>query len=104
QESIAPPLHEEGMDPESNEYEEKFLEAEEDVPLEESVDISAEVYNAIVPTTHAFHHTEARAYQQLPVQDSMIFSISSPLKRVGKMYELHRLALEEGAASSIFTL
>jgi hypothetical protein len=36
--------------------------------------------------------------------DSMILSISSPLKRIGKMYELHKMALEEGVASGIFTL
>jgi hypothetical protein len=38
------------------------------------------------------------------IQDSMILSISSPLKKIGKMYELHRLALDEGIASGIFTL
>jgi hypothetical protein len=38
------------------------------------------------------------------IQDSMILSISSPLKKIGKMYELHKLALEEGVASGIFTL
>jgi hypothetical protein len=38
------------------------------------------------------------------IQDSMILSISSPLKRIGKMYELHKMALEEGVASGIFTL
>src|SRR5271167_4011780 len=36
--------------------------------------------------------------------DSMILSISSPLKRIGKMYELHKMALEEGVPSGIFTL
>ena len=38
------------------------------------------------------------------IQDSMILSISSPLKKIGKMYDLHKLALEEGVASGIFTL
>jgi hypothetical protein len=38
------------------------------------------------------------------IQDSMILSISSPLKKIGKMYELHKLALEEGIMSGIFTL
>lgn len=38
------------------------------------------------------------------IQDSMILSISSPLKKIGKMYELHRLALDEGIESGIFTL
>src|SRR5271170_4328192 len=42
--------------------------------------------------------------ETIGVQDSMILSISSPLKKIGKMYELHRLALEEGVASGIFTL
>src|SRR5271166_2137499 len=38
------------------------------------------------------------------IQDSMILSISSPLKKIGKMYELHKMGLEEGIASGIFTL
>jgi hypothetical protein len=39
------------------------------------------------------------------IQDSMILSISSPLKKIGKMYELHKMALEEGPiVSGIFTL
>src|SRR5271157_5128770 len=42
--------------------------------------------------------------EMVEVQDSMILSISSPLKKIGKMYELHRLALDEGVASGIFTL
>ena len=42
--------------------------------------------------------------ETIGIQDSMILSISSPLKKIGKMYELHRLALDEGVASGIFTL
>jgi hypothetical protein len=42
--------------------------------------------------------------ETIGVQDSMILSISSPLKKIGKMYELHRLALDEGIGSGIFTL
>ena len=42
--------------------------------------------------------------ETIGVQDSMILSISSPLKKIGKMYELHRLALDEGVGSGIFTL
>jgi hypothetical protein len=42
--------------------------------------------------------------EMIAIQDSMILSISSPLKKIGKMYELHRLALDEGVASGIFTL
>jgi hypothetical protein len=44
------------------------------------------------------------ANEVVGIQDSMILSISSPLKKIGKMYELHRLALEEGPSSGIFTL
>src|SRR5271157_2483622 len=43
--------------------------------------------------------------ETIGIQDSMILSISSPLKKIGKMYELHRLALDEGPIKSgIFTL
>jgi hypothetical protein len=44
--------------------------------------------------------------EAIGIQDSMILSISSPLKKIGKMYELHKLALEEGCKgdSPIFTL
>lgn len=72
----------------SEEYQEEYLEQTED--------ISEQVYEKNV--------TADRQYQEIDIQDSMIFSISSPLKRVGKMYELHRLSMDEGAGSSIFTL
>lgn len=62
----------------------------------ETEDISQDVYDKNVSGPRPFTLTE--------VQDSMIFSISSPLKKVGKMFELHKLSLEEGAASTIFTL
>jgi hypothetical protein len=44
--------------------------------------------------------------EKLGFMDSMILSISSPLKKIGKMYELHRMALDEGMKSDspIFTL
>jgi hypothetical protein len=44
------------------------------------------------------------ANEKVEIQDSMILSISSPLKKIGKMYELHRLAIDEGVSSGIFTL
>lgn len=65
-------------------------------PGEPQEDISERVYKEATGAIRQFQDTE--------VQDSMIFSISSPLKRVGKMFELHKLALDEGAKSSIFTL
>ena len=74
---------------------------EEDLPedyyqeIENTTDISDSVYTKNTTSTN---------YQDIDIQDSMIFSISSPLKRVGKMYELHKMALEEGVESSIFTL
>jgi hypothetical protein len=83
---------------------EDFADDGLDEYLEEKYeDISGEVYDAATPVTQQFHHTE-QAYTQREVLDSMIFSISSPLKRVGKMYELHKLALKQGPRSSIFTL
>src|SRR5271166_695563 len=44
--------------------------------------------------------------ESIGIQDSMILSISSPLKKIGKMYELHRFALDEGVKGDapIFTL
>jgi hypothetical protein len=58
------------------------------------------------PATEPFEEAEEPNPfdQNEGVQDSMILSISSPLKKVGKMYELHRYALDEGIASGIFTL
>jgi hypothetical protein len=48
---------------------------------------------------------EAKSYpEEVEIQDSMILCISSPLKRVGKMYDLHKMALEDGNKSDIFTL
>jgi hypothetical protein len=94
---------------------------------------SEDMYAAASPSTTDFHHDKARVSaeieEMLPhsgfgeepaepveetepdivdepegIQDSMILSISSPLKRIGKMYEIHKLALEDGVASNIFTL
>jgi hypothetical protein len=48
---------------------------------------------------------EGKAYpEEVEIQDSMILCISSPLKRVGKMYDLHKMALDAGKDSDIFTL
>ena len=85
---------------ESEEPEVEPVENEDNDEMYEAEDISAQVYDAnAVPASEQFRH-----YEDAEVQDSMIFSISSPLKKVGKMYELHRLAMDEGVASSIFTL
>jgi hypothetical protein len=68
----------------------------DDRALEQPEDISRKVYDEVA--------VPAKKFTSAEVLDSMIFSISSPLKRVGKMYELHKLALEEGPQCSIFTL
>jgi hypothetical protein len=79
---------------------------------------SDEVYGAAKPSTANFHHAELpsgewiskKTMQLLPpeeyreFQDSLVLSISSPMTRVGKMYELHKLALEKGKDSNIFTM
>jgi hypothetical protein len=93
---------------------------------------SEDMYAAATPSTIDFHHDKAaevkteiekmlphEAFGEEPtgeieetepdpesegIQDSMILSISSPLKRIGKMYEIHRYALDKGVSSNIFTL
>ena len=79
---------------------------------------SDEVYQAATPSTLNFHHAELLngswiSQEQMKhldppqyreFQDSLIVSISSPWTKVGKMYDLHRLALDKGKDSSIFTL
>ena len=94
---------------------------------------SEDMYAAASPSTADFHHEKAvenlpeepmgtsfgeeqpeireegtesdwEGENELQFLDSMILSISSPLKKIGKMYELHRMALEEGAGCGIFTL
>jgi len=58
---------------------------------------SDEVYDAATPSTMFFKNPQGE-------REAMIVSISSPLKKVGKMYDLHRLAMEKGVGSGIFTL
>jgi hypothetical protein len=79
---------------------------------------SDEVYAAATPSTLNFHHAELpngewisgdqmRALQPeeyREYQDSMVVSISTPWTKVGKMYDLHKLAMTKGNASGIFTL
>jgi hypothetical protein len=62
---------------------------------------SDEVYAAAKPATMLFIPTEGPNEGK---REAMVMSISSPWKRVGKMYELHSLALKEGKNSSIFTM
>ncbi len=58
---------------------------------------SDEVYDAATPATMQFVNPDKE-------REALILSISSPLKKVGKMYDLHRLAMEHGVESGIFTL
>ena len=44
-----------------------------------------------------FHHVEPIGTDgKVEIQDSLILSISSPVKKVGMMYDLYRMALEDG--------
>ncbi len=79
---------------------------------------SDEVYGAATPSTIFFNHAELldggwiskKATKDLPYeqykmyQDSMILSISSPWTKIGKMYDLHKQALEKGPESGMFTI
>src|SRR5579863_201827 len=58
---------------------------------------SEDMYVAATPAAGDFHHEEVRADgTKEEIQDSLILSISSPLKRVGMMYDLYKMALEDG--------
>jgi hypothetical protein len=59
------------------------------------------VYAAAKPSTSFFIPQFGPNVGQ---REAMVIEISSPWKRVGKMYELHTLALSEDAASEIFTI
>jgi hypothetical protein len=67
---------------------------------------SDEVYSAATPATTNFSHTEIDPETNDPftVIDRLILSISSPWKKIGKMYDLHKMAIEEGADSKTFTM
>jgi hypothetical protein len=80
---------------------------------------SEEVYSSASPSTINFKHAELLdggwVSQKVAedtmapdtfkmYQDSLILSISSPWVKVGKMYDLHKLALEKGVESGIFTM
>jgi hypothetical protein len=78
---------------------------------------SDEVYGAATPSCANFHHAEkdgewiSRETQDMlspgdyeEYQDHLILSISSPWTKVGKMHELHTLALKEGKNSTTFTM
>ena len=60
---------------------------------------SEDLYKAATPSTSFFKNP-----QDPSRRDSRILLISSPDKRLGKMYDLHQLALKEGISSNIFTL
>ena len=79
---------------------------------------SDEVYGAATPSCANFHHAELMNGEWISketmanldpkdfreFQDSLILSISSPWTKVGKMYDLHKMALEKGKNSPIFTM
>jgi hypothetical protein len=80
---------------------------------------SDEVYAAATPSTANFKHAELLngdwvsqriAESTLAVdqyntyQDSLVLSISSPWVKVGKMYELHKKAMDSGVESGTFTI
>jgi hypothetical protein len=60
---------------------------------------STELYKAATPSTAQFAPPD-----DPETPDSKILLISSPATKIGKMYELHDLALKEGADSGIFTM
>lgn len=62
---------------------------------------SGAIYESATPATIQFVPKEGPSEGQ---REAMVLCISSPLKRVGKMFELHKLAMDEGKASKILTL
>jgi hypothetical protein len=59
------------------------------------------IYEAATPATMQFVPKEG---PNAGKREAMVLCISSPWKRVGKMFELHSLALKEGKDSNIFTM
>lgn len=59
---------------------------------------SDEIYDAATPATMFFRKNKTGP------RESMILSISSPNKKVGKMYDVHKQAMEKGKNSPCFTL
>jgi hypothetical protein len=77
-----------------------FLALDEFAHFKSSKDANSDdLYKAATPATSRFPSKENpdRA-------DSRILLISSPMSKLGKMYEIHKRALEEGTSSQIFTL
>lgn len=62
---------------------------------------SDEVYAAATPATMQFVPVEGPNKGK---REAMILEISSPWKRVGKMYEIHSLAMKEGKESKVLTM
>jgi phage terminase large subunit-like protein len=58
---------------------------------------SDEVYSAATPGTSNF-------VNNLGKNEDMIMCISSPWKKIGKMYDLHKQAMENGIGSGMFTM
>jgi hypothetical protein len=55
------------------------------------------MYVAATPAAGDFHHNETQLDgSTVEIQDSLILSISSPLKKVGQMYDNYKMALEDG--------
>jgi hypothetical protein len=66
---------------------------------------SDEVYSAATPATGQFVHKETdEAGEVKETLHSLILSISSPWVKTGKMYDLHKMAIEDGPKSTTFTL
>src|SRR5208337_2042561 len=58
---------------------------------------SEDMYIAATPAAGDFHHDEIRLDgTKIEIQDSLILSISSPLKKVGQMYDNYAQALGDG--------
>jgi hypothetical protein len=76
-----------------------FLALDEFAHFRPTKDTSSDkIYEAATPATMRFL-ANGRGRRE-----SMILSISSPWQRIGKMYELHKLAMDKGPKSGIFTL
>jgi hypothetical protein len=58
---------------------------------------SDEVYEAATPATMQFVNPEGK-------REALILSISSPWKKMGKMYDIHVIAMAGGVGSGIFTM
>ena len=66
---------------------------------DKGVSSAKDIYDAITPSALAFSHKNPETNEQIGPVESRIISISSPLNRAGKFYELFQFAMSKAEGS-----